>query len=162
MVTRPFTDPPTHIVPTVVAHFDGACGPTNPGGTASGAYCIVPNAHMPGLDHKRCGARIYGQGEGWTNNCAEYLAALDALSAIWRAGHRGHVILRGDSQLVCRQYSGQYGCGSEHLRPLLARLHKAAASFASLRLEWIPREQNTEAVALSRQALTITGQRSVA
>lgn len=87
-----------------------------------------------------------------TNNVAEYQAALCALRAIYKAGWRGAVILRGDSQLVCRHYSGRYECRADLLVPLLAQLRKAATCFSSLTLEWVPREQNESADEQSRLA----------
>lgn len=135
----------------VVAYFDGLTEP-NPGGTACGGFVVVPHASEAAWTIPLEGSACFGSGEGMTNNVAEYQAALVALRAIYRAGWRGAVILRGDSQLVCRQYSGQYACNAPLLVPLLARLHKAGECFASLRLEWVPREENEMADLESRRA----------
>jgi probable phosphoglycerate mutase len=92
------------------------------------------------------------RGAGATNNVVEYNAALDALRAVYRTGWRGPVVLRTDSQLVVKQYNGAYGCYKPVLQELLAQLRRASEHFESLTLEWIPREQNARADALSRRA----------
>jgi ribonuclease HI len=58
----------------------------------------------------------------------------------------------GDSQLVVRQYSGEYSVNAPLLIPLWQQLKKAASYFASVQLVWIPREQNEAADAESRAA----------
>ena len=68
------------------------------------------------------------------------------------ANYRGSVLLRGDSQLVVKQYSGEWACHKEHLRALRDKLRHAATFFEALRLEWIPREQNERADALAWRA----------
>lgn len=143
----------------VIAYFDGLCEPTNPGGYACGGFdidpCVIPDARV--LEGHAC----FGHGQGWTNNRAEYEAALLCLRAIYKAGWRGPVVLRGDSQLVVKQFNGSYACHSETLAPLLAQLRKAATFFASVTLEWVPREQNTDADRESRHAyLEATGRQA--
>lgn len=132
----------------LLAYFDGLCEPVNPGGHMCGGYHIVGNR----IVEPSVGSAHFGQGDGATNNVAEYQAALLVLRRIYKAGWRGPVILRGDSQLVCRHYSGQYQCNAAALVPLLEKLHTAAACFAWLTLEWIPREENDTADEQSRLA----------
>ena len=91
-----------------------------------------------------------------TNNVAEYSAALACLRAMYKAGWRGGVLLRGDSQIVVKQFDGSYGCHSELLAPFLGQLRKAGTFFDSLKLEWVPREQNDRADAESRTAYVET------
>jgi ribonuclease HI len=134
----------------VIAYFDGLCEP-NPGGIACGGFVILPHAAI-GEGRPLAGHRCFRKGKDATNNVAEYLAALLALETLWRMGHRGPVLLRGDSQLVVRQFTGQYGCGAPLLVPLLARLRKAGESFGSLGLEWVFRGENEAADAESRVA----------
>lgn len=127
----------------VIAYFDGLTEPRNPGGWGCGGYIIEPHEALTGaaLEGRQC----FGHGEGMTNNVSEYRAALMALEAIWRAGWRGPVILRGDSQLVVRQFNGEYACNAPLIRPLLERLRKAGQAFESLSMEWLPREENEAA-----------------
>jgi ribonuclease HI len=87
-----------------------------------------------------------------TNNRAEFEAALDALRAVYRTGWRGRVVLCGDSQLVVNQVTGLWGCAAPHLVALRDRLRGAFTHFARVDVEWVPREENTRADALSRKA----------
>ena len=133
----------------VIAHFDGLTEP-NPCGWACGGYVILPHdTYRPSLIG---GGACFGRGDGMTNNVAEYRAALLVLVQLWRDGWRGPVLLRGDSQLVVRQYSGDYACNAPLLVPLLGRLRDAGTQFAGLTLEWVPREQNEAADEQSRLA----------
>jgi ribonuclease HI len=133
----------------VVAFFDGLCEP-NPGGWSCGGFIIDPHPGLAG--RPLAGHQCFGCNPEMTNNVSEYRAALMALEAIWKAGYRGQVVLRGDSQLVVRQFTGQYGCAAPPLVPLLARLRKAGEAFASLELQWVGREENEAADAESREA----------
>jgi ribonuclease HI len=133
-------------------HFDGACEPVNPGGYECGAYVLAPYPHIPGLEDGLQGARCYGKDPGTSNNQAEYRAAIDALRAVHAAGYTGPLILRGDSQLVIKQAAGEWACNGLHLQALLAELRQLAGLFEAVQFEWIPREQNAHADALSRRA----------
>jgi ribonuclease HI len=133
----------------VIAYFDGLCEP-NPGGLACGGFVILPHEAIGG--DRIAGHKSFGRGDNMTCNVAEYRAALLALGTLWQAGYRGPVLLRGDSQLVVRQFTGQYGCSAPLLVPLLARLKKAGESFAGLTLQWVFRGENEAADAESRAA----------
>jgi ribonuclease HI len=128
----------------IVGYFDGACEPRNPGGLATGGWVV------PELGIRDC--KAYCAGQDATNNVAEYSAAIDCLRAIYMSGNLGHVELRGDSQLVVRQFSGQYQCRSERLSPLLTNLKFGATFFRRVDLVWIPREENSAADEMSRVA----------
>ena len=147
---------PTSPVPgrsaPVIAYSDGCCEPINRGGYACGGVDITPHPAVPSLERGLQFGHCYVHGAGATNNVAEYNAVLDALRAIYRTGWRGPVVLRTDSQLVVRQYNGDYGCHKPELQELLAQLRRASDHFESLILEWVRREQNQVADALSRRA----------
>jgi ribonuclease HI len=130
----------------VIAYFDGLAEP-NPG-LGCGGYVILPHPAL--VDVPMSGHRAFGR--PLSNNQSEYMAALLALGTLWRAGYHGPVLLRGDSQLVVRQFQGRYGCKAKLLVPLLARLKKAGESFEGLTLQWVFREENQEADAESRAA----------
>jgi ribonuclease HI len=133
-------------------HFDGCCEPYNPGGYECGAFALAPYPHIAGLEHGLQGARCYGKGAGTSNNQAEYRAAIDALQAVHAAGYSGPLTLRGDSLLVIKQTQGEWACNAPHLQALLAELRQVMGLFASVRLEWVRREHNQGADALSRRA----------
>ena len=142
---------------TVIAYFDGLCEPAYPGGKRNPGGCacagwVVELAEGTAIAERITGHKHVCTGDGASNNRAEYEAALECLRVIYRTGYRGPVELRGDSQLVVRQFSGDYGCHAPHLQALLATLHKATLCFASVKLVWVPREQNEEADKQSRLA----------
>ncbi len=62
------------------------------------------------------------------------------------------VAVRGDSKLTVEQVNGRWGVKAAHLRPYVAEcrtlLHALSGS-----LDWVPRDHNERADALSRQAL---------
>jgi len=129
----------------LVAYFDGLCEPRNPGGWACGGWWVDTDPPVAGW-------RVYGSGPDATNNQGEYRAALDALRAAYASGWRGAVVLRGDSQVVIRQVTGAWRCQSPTLRPLRDAVLHGATFFRAVTYEWVPREENERADALSRRA----------
>jgi ribonuclease HI len=63
-----------------------------------------------------------------TNNVAEYLALITALEEAAKLGAK-NVMIRGDSQLVIRQMTGQYRVKNADLRKLYDRAVALAAKF---------------------------------
>lgn len=130
----------------VTLWFDGACEPVNPGG--HGTYGIVIEQDEQ-IVHEERG--YIGEGEGITNNVAEYEALIAGLEHI-RAEYSGaSVTVHGDSQLVIRQLTGEYAVRSPRLRPLWQDARRLANQL-DVEFEWVPREQNEPADALSRVA----------
>ena len=125
---------------------DGACLPTNPGGWATWAWVAV----APDGQEVASASGCLGHGPGRTNNLAEYTAVLQALR--WVKGHGGGpVLVRTDSQLVVNQVNGAWQVKAAPLRPLAQEARHLLAELDS-RLEWIPREANMRADALTYQA----------
>jgi len=136
-------DGPVHV------HFDGACQPPRGGGVATFGFTI----EGVGLDYEECGLATRPYSERATNNVAEYVAAIRALEWLRSRGYRGEVVLSGDSQLVIRQVRGEYEVRKEHLKAYHSRLLQLVAEFRAVRFEWIPRQENARADALSKSAL---------
>lgn len=134
---------------TVVVHFDGASQRVRGESIATYGFTI------DGIGHpvEDCGLAVTPGAEHATNNVAEYSGAICALERLRHEGFRGHVILRGDSQLVIRQMTGEYRVETEHLRAYHERLTQLVREFAVVRFEWVPREENGRADALSKLAL---------
>jgi ribonuclease HI len=86
-------------------------------------------------------------GEG-TNNIAEYTAIIRALESAQSIGEK-EVLIRSDSQLVVRQLNNQYKVKDQKLRPLKKKIEKLCQGI-EVRFEHIPREDNKEADALSK------------
>ena len=79
-----------------------------------------------------------------TNNQAEFTALKMALAAAARLGAR-RLEIRSDSQLLVRQYGGQYKIKNPDLRLIMADIKKLAAAFDAVNLIHVPRGQNKEA-----------------
>lgn len=123
------------------AYFDGASR-GNPGESGAGACIVGDNGRIIW----EC-ARPLGIG---TNNEAEYRALIILLEEIASRGLK-NVTVRGDSRLVISQVTGKWKIREERLRPMAERA-MALAKAVGARLEWIPREQNAMADALSNKA----------
>ena len=86
-----------------------------------------------------------------TNNIAEYTAVIRALETAHSMGEM-EVHIKSDSQLVIRQLNNEYKVKDQKLRPLKRRVDELCHSRMKVTFEHIPREKNTEADALSKEA----------
>lgn len=88
-----------------------------------------------------------------TNNVAEYLALIYALqhAALQRYEE---ILVRTDSQLMARQFDGQYQVKNSELIRLHGLVKHLADGFKECRVEHVPREQNKHADKLAGQAVT--------
>jgi len=125
------------------AWFDGATEP-NPGERGIGGLLVSPD----GLIRLEISAAI---GFG-TNNEAEYAALQAVLDKGIELGIE-NLIIRGDSQLVIKQVSGEWACKSPNLFAPVMAAKIAMRKIQNVHLHWIPREENEEADALSTAAL---------
>jgi ribonuclease HI len=122
----------------LVLYFDGASR-GNPGPSSYGVWS--PSGLTAAL---RIGTT--------TNNVAEWRGFLAALDLALSSGAED-VEIRADSQLVLRQFSGEYRMKAAHLAAFLDEARKKARGIARLRVVHVPREENHEADALANQAL---------
>jgi ribonuclease HI len=83
---------------------------------------------------------VNAQGPQATSNVAEYAAAIKAVE------------MRSDSQLLVNQMRGIFAVRSLRIAGLHRELQQLARRFPHLQWRWAPREENTEADALSRRA----------
>lgn len=120
--------------------FDGACL-GNPGPMGAGVVVACGGK-------RRTLAKPLGRG---TNNIAEYEAAIAGLSLAVAMGATS-ATLHGDSQLILRQLAGEYKVSAPALRPLHAQAKALMAEIGRVRLQWVPRAENAEADALSKEA----------
>ncbi len=143
-------------MPKIVAYFDGACEPVNPGGTASyGALAFCDKVRI-----WECSEIYHPDIPNMTsNNIAEYLGFISVLKFLEEQFlDEANVAILGDSKLVIEQMSrrwrirdGLYVPFAQTALDLLDTLkHKP-------RLHWIPRERNTLADALSKAHLAKMG-----
>ncbi len=134
----------------LVVHFDGLCQPKNPGGVATYGFVVREG---PKLLHEECGLAAEPWTPGATNNVAEYAGVVKALEWLEARGATGEtIVVRGDSDLVVKQLRGEYKVKAPLLVGLFGRARDLARKFPKLRFEWIPREENGEADALTNRA----------
>ncbi|MFM2022832.1 MAG: hypothetical protein RIR89_224 [Actinomycetota bacterium] len=86
-----------------------------------------------------------------TNNQAEYSAVIAGLRYLTQTNYR-EVVIRMDSKLVIEQLGGNWKINNPQLRELADQARELLRDF-SVRLEWIPREQNSKADANANMAL---------
>ncbi len=124
-------------------YIDGLAEPRNPG---VGTYGFVIYS-----DGKRLTEGHGPAGENVTNNFAEYVALVRALSSIVSKSEEP-VLIRSDSRLLVNQMRGEWKVKKGAYLPKYREAKEWARRFKSLRFVWIPRERNAEADELSRRA----------
>jgi len=87
-----------------------------------------------------------------TNNIAEYSALIRGVEEALRRGAR-EIEIRADSELIVRQITGQYRVKQPHLQALHRKALSLLKQFSSYTISHIPREDNSEADRLARQAV---------
>jgi ribonuclease HI len=122
----------------LVLYFDGASR-GNPGPAAYGVWS------PSGVEE----ARALGTA---TNNVAEWRGFLAALDVAVASGAE-EIEIRADSQLVLRQFSGEYRMKAAHLSEYLVEARAKARKLRRLRVLHVPRAENREADALANRAL---------
>ena len=133
--------------------YDGCCEPVNPGGHAACGVLIRCNGKTLLQE-----SRYIGHGPRMSNNVAEYSGILAALEYLLQAGLTRHrVTLRGDSMLSVRQMSGEWRVRGGLYLPYWQRARELAGQFPDISFVWIPREENSEADALSKAGLKEKG-----
>ncbi|HQX88104.1 MAG TPA: reverse transcriptase-like protein, partial [Ornithinibacter sp.] len=92
-----------------------------------------------------------------SNNVAEYRGLIAGLEAAHAIDPGAEVLARMDSKLVVEQMSGRWKIKHEDMRRLALQARDVAARITSaggtVRYEWIPREINKDADALSNVAM---------
>jgi ribonuclease HI len=129
--------------PELVVYIDGACR-GNPGQASYGVAIKDPRGAKVYNIARRIGHK--------TNNEAEWEGAIEGLRMARELG-ASKVTIRTDSQLVSRQFSGQYKVSKPHLAVLHKKAVALKAEFGDCSMEWVPREQNKDADALANYAL---------
>jgi probable phosphoglycerate mutase len=87
-----------------------------------------------------------------TNNVAEYRGLIAGLEAALEAGGTD-IEVRMDSKLVVEQMSGRWQVKHPAMQPLARQANDLRRRFASVRFQWVPREQNKHADRLANEAM---------
>ena len=129
-------------------YFDGGCrgnGRQNPNAKAGYGY-VIYNDKM---------ARV---ADGWaylgakTNNYAEYSGFINGMQHALTIGIT-HLVVRGDSNMVIKQMTGEFGANNPDMKILNGIAKELAANFVSINYEHVYREDNKEADLLSNVAM---------
>jgi len=123
----------------------------NPGPSAIGVVFADPET---GQVLKTYGERV----EDGTNNEAEYKAIIFALKkakALYGKDNakKMEVEMRMDSELACKQLSGEYKLSAKHIQELFIEVWNLKTDFGKVIFAYIPREQNVLADAAVNEAL---------
>lgn len=134
-------------------YFDGSCGPKNPGGTAAYGFVLSKNGRL-----LETGKGIIGQGPEMSNNLAEHYAVAEGMKCFLKNYHgdkNTFLHIRGDSQLVVNQLQRKWRikAGLYYNEALRAMdlLKQIRAKRVQVNIAWIPRDQNQECDALSKE-----------
>jgi len=141
------------ILSSIQAWIDGACEPVNPGGTATYGLVIKINDSTVFSEGK-----VVGSGKLMSNNVAEYSGLIAFLEWYGSTNYQEIPTIYSDSQLLVKQMSGEWQVHGGLYVPYYQQAWQLIRKHQVLpRFHWIPREQNTEADALSKQALIDAG-----
>ena len=125
-------------------YFDGAAFPNAKDvGGERGIGVVLEGQN--GETVKEISEKLPGLG---SSNSAEYMALIRGLEEARKLG-ADEIVVRGDSQLVIRQLEGKFRVTSDKIKPLFEEVAKLSREFERFDLQWIPREQNKKADALS-------------
>lgn len=132
----------TEVDGEVHLYFDGASR-GNPGPAAIGWVLVSSDGILAE------GGQTIGRA---TNNEAEYEALIRGLEVATEMGFEA-IHVKGDSELVIKQLTGEYDVNAPHLRERRVRAHELLGQFDSYTLTAVPREVNTRADNLATDAL---------
>ena len=136
--------------PIIQVYFDGLCQPFNPGGIACYAFVIIAKDKKQEAKYGLAAEPFSGD---CSNNVAEYTGVIKALEWLLQNNCSDkQVIVKGDSKLVIFQIKGKYKVKASRIIPLYTLSMDLISKFKSIDFEWIPREENKEADALSYKA----------
>lgn len=135
----------------IEAWFDGVCEPRNPGGHAAYGALVKVDGVVVFAE-----SQYVGHGPKMSNNVAEYSGIIAVFREIEK--HPGVAIVRGDSKLVIEHLRGRWRVNGGFYHPYYLEAKKLYAGLRNrIRLEWIPRKQNSECDELSKQVLRDKG-----
>lgn len=141
----------------IVAYFDGACAPKNPGGTISYGAVVRRGSEWI-LEEGKTYSMPVGKEKETSNNVAEYRGLITVLYFLIGKGWKNEKItIYGDSKLVIEQMSGNWGIKSGLYYDHAIKAAELVALFPEIKFQWIPREKNTKADDLSKAALESVG-----
>jgi ribonuclease HI len=139
--------------PVYTAYFDGAYGPTDRGVMAAYGALII----QEGQTIWKYSELVYpeqGNESQTSNNVAEYCGLIAVLKYLINLGvQHESIMVYGDSKMVIQQMFGSWRIKEGRYVPYALQAKVLCRAFSNLHGQWIPREQNTVADALSKVPL---------
>ncbi len=130
----------------IEVYIDGLCELSNPGGIATYGYVFEEDVNETGFG-------FVGRGEAMSNNVAEYAGLIAALQLLLHLGKQNkQIIIYSDSQLLINQMSDKWQVHEGFYVFYWKRAKRLSTKFPNSSFKWVPREQNTKADQLSRDA----------
>lgn len=137
--------------------FDGACSNNGNKLMGVGLSLVVKGEEILGI------SQYLGRG---TSNIAEWSGLVLALKATYaylaQEGLLGnkdvYVVIHGDSQLIVRQFNGEYACKKREFVPYYKKARKLFEEHLKdniVTVIWVRREKNKRADVLSKQELKL-------
>jgi ribonuclease H / adenosylcobalamin/alpha-ribazole phosphatase len=141
-------------ITSLYVFFDGGSR-GNPGVSGSG-FVIYSDPLSQNIVYK--GMKFCGKVN--TNNFAEYTGLVEALKYITETTtpeirKNINLFIYGDSFLVINHLNNKWQVKASNLKPLYAECRDLLKNFKSYECQWIPREKNAVADALSKEAQTL-------
>jgi ribonuclease HI len=134
----------------ILAWFDRACAPVNPGGTAS--FGVIIKGEDGTVLLREHG--VLGKGKAMSNNVAEYAGVRHVLRYL-ASRSSGRATIHGDSNLVINQLNGKWRVRKGLYLSIAIETKELLVYLRGLGWQisfcWIPREQNEECDALSKK-----------
>jgi len=127
-------------------YIDGLCQPVNPGGIATYGYVFEGDVNEIGFG-------FVGQGSGMSNNVAEYAGLIAALQHLIKYGkQQEQIVIYSDSRLLINQMKDKWKAHGGLYLSYYKQAKRLTTTFQNVSFKWLPREQNTRADQLSRDA----------
>ena len=123
-----------------------------------------PSGYGYQIDYNKKTVRVgFGPLGRATNNVAEFAAALRSLEHTFEiAGElkldlkKQNVLMKTDSELLVKQYNGQYKSKNKELAGCLKQIHRFAMMFKAVKMVHIKRELNGTADYLANQGSLVS------
>lgn len=136
----------------IEVYFDGACEPNPNGRVGYGAIILKDSRQVYEISKEY----IPTASIKTTNNIAEYCAAYAAMKyLIAKSWNKLPIVMRGDSQLVIKQLSGEWKIGKGAYITIAEKSKELLKHFTQIEFAWLPRSFNDIADKLSRKAIGI-------
>jgi ribonuclease HI len=132
----------------ILIYIDGLCEPVNPNGVATYGFAVYEGDKKIAQKYD-----VVGEGEGMSNNLAEYAALCEALKLLVALNlNRKKILIMSDSRLLINQMNKVWKCNKGYYISKYNEANNLVKLFGNIRFSWIPREENKEADYLSRKA----------